>query len=487
MAAARFWRMVLFDTGGLDLALSSIELWSGNVRVDGEAQFRSSTPPIAPGRWTFGDIQTPRFALEWEFAVEQEVTAFRASASLSGSDFYTALWQYSTDGTVYVETRTQYWWDAEGQHAFDIQFPILRPSISQERGTTVLLYADAGITVDATATNQYKRATNLAGDFTPAYGRALSAQKGPEVTTVQSVIGAQAFDMTWADQYRSLMIMWNHLEFHHLDLELPEFTIEGWFYPLQTDTRQGLFGARSANAGGELLAVMLLEGGMPVVVEGSDIKLYASLFVEPHRWTHFAVTRDSLGVVRLFIDGAQAGGEYVSTTNTYATHLTFGSGYSTANSQYLKGYMDGMRVVKGWCSYTGDFTPSRTRVSTAAPPKRTISASTTVTPPAVGIWNIPAVGVTCPIGGATIYPYDGLATLHGTVHLYGKPVNTPLRRRVRLHDKRDMRLIRETWSDAETGAFRFDNIDPTVPFIAITYDHTGRYCALGDDSIRLEG
>ncbi len=88
---------------------------------------------------------------------------------------------------------------------------------------------------------------------------------------------------------------------------------------------------------------------------------------------------------------------------------------------------------------------------------------------------------------ARISPDDGPSTLHGTVHLYNTPTNTPLRRRVRLHDKRDMRLIRETWSDAETGVFRFDNIDPSVPFIAITYDHTGRYCALGDDSIRLEG
>lgn len=86
-----------------------------------------------------------------------------------------------------------------------------------------------------------------------------------------------------------------------------------------------------------------------------------------------------------------------------------------------------------------------------------------------------------------IRPADGIGWVQGTVKRKGEPRDVPLRRRVRLHDKRDMRLIRETWSDAETGSFRFDGLDPTVPFIAITYDHTGRYCALGDDSIRLEG
>ena len=111
---------------------------------------------------------------------------------------------------------------------------------------------------------------------------------------------------------------------------------------------------------------------------------------------------------------------------------------------------------------------------------------TAQTPTSIKLFDLQPLAI-CTGQSTHIRPGDGPSTLHGTVHLYGTPTSTPLRRRVRLHDKRDMRLIRETWSDAETGAFRFDGLDPTVPFIAVTYDHTGRYCALGDDSIRLEG
>lgn len=87
---------------------------------------------------------------------------------------------------------------------------------------------------------------------------------------------------------------------------------------------------------------------------------------------------------------------------------------------------------------------------------------------------------------ARISPDDGIGWVQGTVKRKGEPRDVPLRRRVRLHDKRDMRLIRETWSDPETGAFRFDNIDPQVPFVALAYDHLNQYRALADGSIKVE-
>lgn len=68
----------------------------------------------------------------------------------------------------------------------------------------------------------------------------------------------------------------------------------------------------------------------------------------------------------------------------------------------------------------------------------------------------------------------GLYRIAGTVELKGAP-NTPLRRRVQLWNQRDGRMVRETWSDAVTGAYAFDCIrgGAGVIYCAVSYDHTG--------------
>lgn len=50
----------------------------------------------------------------------------------------------------------------------------------------------------------------------------------------------------------------------------------------------------------------------------------------------------------------------------------------------------------------------------------------------------------------------------------------PLRRRVQLYNQRDGRLVRETWSDAATGDYVFDNIKggPGVLYFVCSFDHT---------------
>lgn len=61
----------------------------------------------------------------------------------------------------------------------------------------------------------------------------------------------------------------------------------------------------------------------------------------------------------------------------------------------------------------------------------------------------------------------------------------PLHRRVQLYNQRDGRLIRETWSDAATGAYQFDYIQggPGVLYFICTFDHTNTDRALIADQI----
>jgi hypothetical protein len=82
----------------------------------------------------------------------------------------------------------------------------------------------------------------------------------------------------------------------------------------------------------------------------------------------------------------------------------------------------------------------------------------------------------------TYDPDVGALTLTGTVAERGTP-NAPLRRRVNLIEQITGRVIRETWSDAATGAYSFPNIMGGRKYTVVSYDHTGFYRAVIADSL----
>lgn len=75
--------------------------------------------------------------------------------------------------------------------------------------------------------------------------------------------------------------------------------------------------------------------------------------------------------------------------------------------------------------------------------------------------------------------------IYGTTELDADPTDVPVRRRVQLYNQCDGRLVRETWSDAATGAYRFDHIrggGGTRYFVA-AFDHTGDKRAVIADNL----
>ena len=78
--------------------------------------------------------------------------------------------------------------------------------------------------------------------------------------------------------------------------------------------------------------------------------------------------------------------------------------------------------------------------------------------------------------------YGGRGTIAGTVKEKATPSNVPLRRRVVLIDERSRIAIRETWSDAVTGAFEFRNLKQGMKYSTISYDHTNAYRAVIADN-----
>lgn len=68
---------------------------------------------------------------------------------------------------------------------------------------------------------------------------------------------------------------------------------------------------------------------------------------------------------------------------------------------------------------------------------------------------------------------SGAYEIRGSVKNIGSP-NTPVFRRLRLHEQISSRFIRETWSDSVTGAYLFDNLRLTTYYV-VSFDHTGTY------------
>lgn len=78
------------------------------------------------------------------------------------------------------------------------------------------------------------------------------------------------------------------------------------------------------------------------------------------------------------------------------------------------------------------------------------------------------------LGVRSVRVHDaGAFRIAGTTSNVGSP-NTPVRRRVRLHDQLSGRAIGDTWSNATTGAYSFNNIRQGTYYVT-AFDHTGQY------------
>jgi len=80
----------------------------------------------------------------------------------------------------------------------------------------------------------------------------------------------------------------------------------------------------------------------------------------------------------------------------------------------------------------------------------------------------------------------GAGRIADVVDIKGSPSNFPTRRRVRLYRDRDGMYLRETWSDAETGAYSFDWIDVNDRYTVIAYDHEHKHRAVIADNLTPE-
>lgn len=138
-----------------------------------------------------------------------------------------------------------------------------------------------------------------------------------------------------------------------------DFTIEFWVYfnSLSNDQTivSNLTSASSVNP-----HIYLFSSGNTIRYYTNNADRIVSSALNTATWYHVAVSRSS-GSTRMFINGVQAGSTYVD-SNNYGTSAPLGVGtyYSAGSpvtSSTLNGYIDDLRITRGYARYTANFTP----------------------------------------------------------------------------------------------------------------------------------
>jgi hypothetical protein len=139
-----------------------------------------------------------------------------------------------------------------------------------------------------------------------------------------------------------------------------DFTVEAWIYTnvlagelgfLQTSDTVG--GLKTSFTTGLFFNIAASPYRLNVNVGNTDVNS-GTTFLAINTWYHVAVTRSS-GSVRLFINGTLVGGPTTITANLTGQNIVVGGYYNT--SFLWNGYIDDLRVTKGFARYTANFTP----------------------------------------------------------------------------------------------------------------------------------
>lgn len=497
MPVARYWRInqptPLSKSSSLEF--SEIGFFNGGVRVDSSAALSSSDAPQSGSLADLKDNSTSQlvsfapsawnkkgFALTWDFGVATDIDSLRinAGSSQEASVFEFTL-QSSSDGVT---------WDNETlasriPHAGSgapVSIPIDNPDPFAAQ--TVLRLKGEGVEGSQSFTDRSQAANPLTviGQVKNTYEDKLV--RGASIFVDGNNDGLRTgstpnFDFGFGDYT---------IEFFHKTTAYTNFFAAF----MASGSPAFSFGERifryhNGDAVGVDRSVALVASGpnpayqvftpFPVVALG--------------KWTHYALCRQGL-ITRIFVDGFEvASYQFTRSDNFNNGGFTYFF-YSDFDKQSAHGYFDEFCVTKGVARYTvsDPLIPLRAayrgRMYTGSRVRAEASDSTAD----IKLFTPQNVNTTLRETAQTESRIDmifgGRGVISGTVKEQSLPVNTPLARRVRLIEERSGYVVAETWSDAVTGNYSFANIDRSLTYTVVSYDHTGLYRAVIADRLTPE-
>jgi hypothetical protein len=176
--------------------------------------------------------------------------------------------------------------------------------------------------------------------------KTVTRNGGITISTAQSKYGGSSILFDGADDFLSFVYNAG-FQFNG------QFTIEGWLYCNNTDVFSTIFEI-GIYPNTLLFRQEGTTGGNLYIFTNNTIKNFSDE-LNGNIWRHFAITRDSSDLVRLFIDGIL----YNSTTqsgyiNSDNNGMYIGQSIHSGG-QFWQGYLDSFRITKGVCRYTSTF------------------------------------------------------------------------------------------------------------------------------------
>ncbi len=491
MAVSRYWRIVgICTAANAPLELSEARIYDSGVLADASATLTSSFAPdtgaLADLRdgvttsvvsWDFASHSAPTFALTWDFGVGGgvEFPSLQFGSGDSADTFPVDLIvQSSTDGVTW----TYYW------QVVALTYPGYRALTASPAGMVGdFYYANVVLLLQFEGANNATVFTD--SSRTP---KTFTVTAPAKISTAQAAHGLASglFDGASASVQTP----------YHSDFAFgaADFTVEAAVYLTRNETTYApVVVSLWSNAAGWAweLRVNANMSGFLFVVNGVAYAS-ASQALSINTWYRVAVARVG-GYVYMFIDGVLKSTIAAVTINATGADLVIGR-VSAPAVWYFPGYIDAVRITKGVGRYSANYT-------VGAFPDLAYSVAATASPAPHRVRNTPptqlkfAPADAMPDGSAHGHlrevPFfdayhGGVGIVYGTVKEKNLPANTPLHRRVLLLDERSMLAIRETWSDATTGAYEFRGVRQDIPYTVVAYDYTTNYRAVVADNITAE-
>jgi hypothetical protein len=221
------------------------------------------------------------------------------------------------------------------------------------------LYTDSTYTIP-TAPPTAVTNTNLLLNFTnggiidAAMSNDLETVGNAQISTTQSKFGGSSMYFDGNGDY--LFVPNTNLSFN---FGTGDFTVEGWIYLSATPSTSGtIIDTRSSDALSEYHISVTTSNKLDFIYSSSRVTSATS--ISNTTWTHIAITRSS-GTIRLFINGSLDANtaSYSGGINAAATPAIGGGrsgGTSAISGYYFNGYIDDLRITKGYARYTASFT-----------------------------------------------------------------------------------------------------------------------------------
>jgi hypothetical protein len=132
-----------------------------------------------------------------------------------------------------------------------------------------------------------------------------------------------------------------------------DFTIEFWAYPTSSSGVQVFLDQRTGSSTSAVPTIYTSSGTIYYYVSGSNRITGSSLSL--NQWSHIAICRSGT-LTKLFINGTQSGSTYTDTTTYLNAPVRIGDGNDGAGPYPYSGYIDDLRITKGYARYTANFT-----------------------------------------------------------------------------------------------------------------------------------